>query len=336
MNNYILLVFLSILLVALTPVFFSIARKYKMVDIPNERSSHSTITYRGAGILFVVAFLLYFLLFQSTSYYLLVGLILASVTGFLDDLYNLKTSTRVFLYGGSLLACLAQIPDFYEDVNIIVIVVAFVVGLGTVNAYNFMDGINGISVLYSAVLFSTLIYINEKILVNLPISQLDENMLYALLIGCIVFGFLNLRTKAMAFLGDVGSVFLGILAVYYVVYVCYATGDYSFTMLLLIYGVDSVLTIIHRIILKENIFDAHRKHLYQWLSNELATNHIWVASIYALLQLTINVFLIKLYVGNPILNIAILAIPTGIIYIILKLYLNRIISKKSLNNTKHV
>jgi UDP-N-acetylmuramyl pentapeptide phosphotransferase/UDP-N-acetylglucosamine-1-phosphate transferase len=314
---------LKLLLIAIftalsVPVYFIIARRFELLDYPNQRSSHTKVTYRGAGIIFLFAVVFYSFLNQVEMPFLLGSLFLASLTGFLDDLFDLKAIFRVLLYGTALVLGLAEIPDFLLDVNPIVIGICFVVGLGTVNAYNFMDGINGITTVYTLVLVFTSIFINYMILPDTLVPMIEPQLLYTILIACLVFGFLNFRKKARAFLGDVGSVFLGMLAVFLVIYFIYATGNISFLLLLLVYGVDTVLTIVERIRNKENIFEAHRKHLYQLLSNELKWPHLWVAILYGLIQLIINLLVLNHYPENPILVTVVVIIISGLAYLFIK------------------
>ena len=73
-----------------------------------------------------------------------------------------------------------------------------------------------------------------------------------------------------------------------------ATGDVTYLILLLVYGVDGCLTICHRILLHENLGEAHRKHAYQLMANELRIGHVKVASFYALLQLAVSLGFIYL------------------------------------------
>lgn len=289
-----------------------------MLDYPNKRSSHSKITYKGAGILFLFAVVFYSFLNELNMPFLLGSLFLASLTGLLDDLFDLRALLRVILYGSALFLALAQIPDFLHDVNPIVIGICFVVGLGTVNAYNFMDGINGITTIYTFVLVITGLFVNHHIVPDTKVPMIESEFLYSILIACGVFGFLNIRTKARAFMGDVGSVFLGMLAVFLVIYFIYTTGNISFLLLLVVYGVDSVLTIAERIRNKENIFEAHRKHLYQLLSNELKWPHLNVALIYGIVQAAINYIVLLVFPDSPIAITVSVIVVSGVLYLLIK------------------
>ena len=94
------------------------------------------------------------------------------------------------------------------------------------------------------------------------------------------------------------------------------TGDLSYIILLAVYGVDSVLTIIHRLKLKENIFDAHRKHAYQILANELKWKHTLVSSLYMVVQLGINIGFIALGATNHWIYFLGVLITLALVYIL--------------------
>ena len=74
----------------------------------------------------------------------------------------------------------------------------------------------------------------------------------------------------------------------------YVTGDITWIVLYLLYGLDGMLTICHRIMLHENLGEAHRKHAYQLMANELKMPHVVVSSIYMVLQLAFS--LVAIYV----------------------------------------
>ena len=105
----------------------------------------------------------------------------------------------------------------------------------------------------------------------------------------LVFCFFNFRKKAKCFAGDVGSVGIAFILLFLIGRLIIGTGDFSWIVLLSVYGVDSVLTIIHRLMLHENIGLPHRKHLYQIMANELKIPHVMVSSIYMVVQAIIVV-----------------------------------------------
>ena len=153
-----------------------------------------------------------------------------------------------------------------------------------------MDGINGITGGYSFVIVSALWYIN-----SFQLQFIDNQLLIILLLSILVFNFFNFRKKAKCFAGDVGAISIAFIIIFILGKLIIKTGDFSYIIMLAVYGVDSVLTILHRLILKENIFLPHRKHVFQILANELKYSHIAVSTFYALLQSVIigGLFLFK-------------------------------------------
>ena len=117
----------------------------------------------------------------------------------------------------------------------------------------------------------------------------ENNFLYAVILALIVFNFFNFRTRAKCFAGDVGAVSIAFIILFLLGLLIVKTGDFSYIVLLVVYGIDSVLTIVHRLMLRENIFLPHRKHAFQLMANELKIPHVIVSSIYALLQAIIVV-----------------------------------------------
>jgi UDP-N-acetylmuramyl pentapeptide phosphotransferase/UDP-N-acetylglucosamine-1-phosphate transferase len=158
--------------------------------------------------------------------------------------------------------------------------------IGWINAFNFMDGINGISVLYalSAIISFSL----------LPIHETSLPLLITVGLSCLVFGFFNVRTKAKTFAGDVGSISLALFLGYFMIKTIVQTGQIGYILFFSVYGIDAIITIIIRIKNKENIFEAHRSHLYQYLANEQGHSHVLIAVLYAVLQLLVNGIVIYL------------------------------------------
>lgn len=173
-------------------------------------------------------------------------------------------------------------------------VAALVVATGVINAYNFMDGINGITGGYSLVVMGSFWYIN-----NYSVWFIDNNLIYAVALSLLVFNFFNFRRTAKCFAGDIGAVSIAFIILFLLGKLIVETGNITYIIILLVYGVDSILTILHRLILKENIFDAHRKHLYQILSNELHIPHTHVSLLYMATQslVMIGYFTFKSYSG---------------------------------------
>ena len=269
------------LLFALQLLYFRIANKLNIIDKPNERSSHSRVTLRGGGIVFWISVLIYFVMSGFANPWFFAGLTLISAISFADDITPQSPKLRLVVQFVALLLMCMQWQLF--DYSWFFVVLALIVGVGVMNAFNFMDGINGITGGYSMAVLVSLWYVN-----NYQIFFVDNDLIYIVFIALLVFNFFNFRIKAKCFAGDVGAVSAAFILIFMLGLLIVKTGDFSYIAFLLVYGVDSVLTIIHRILLKENITEPHRKHLYQLLSNEMKVPQLLVSSIYAVLQLLIS------------------------------------------------
>ena len=204
-----------------------------------------------------------------------------AVISFIDDVHSVSNKYRIIVHFTSMLFMFYQWGIFTES-RWWIALIALIVCTGIINAYNFMDGINGITGGYSLAVLIPLAVINYHT------AFIDMNLIWASIVSVIIFCFFNFRKKAKCFAGDVGAVSIAFLILFILGDLIITTGNLWYILLLSVYGVDSVLTICHRIILHENIFDAHRKHAYQLMANELKMPHIFVASFYMVLQLAIS------------------------------------------------
>ena len=133
-------------------------------------------------------------------------------------------------------------------------------------------------------------------LLNRELGFVDESLIVVVLLADLVFCFFNFRPKGKAkcFAGDVGSIGMAFILLFLIGKLVMQTGDVTYLIFLLVYGVDGCLTIIHRILLHENLGEAHRKHAYQLMANELKIGHVKVSLFYMALQLVISlVFVLR-------------------------------------------
>ena len=260
--------------------YFRIADKCNIIDKPNERSSHTRITLRGGGIIFYFGALAYFLTNHWEYPWFILALTLITFISFVDDIRSISQSLRLMLHFTAMVLMVYQwglftLPWWW-------IIVALIVCTGIINAYNFMDGINGITGGYSLVILAALAYINTEIT-----QFVEPALIYTVLCSVLVFCFFNFRKKAKCFAGDVGSVSIAFILLFLIGKLILKTEDFSWIILLSVYGVDSVLTIVHRLMLHENIGLPHRKHMYQLMANELKIPHVAVSLVYMLTQAVI-------------------------------------------------
>ncbi len=294
-------------------IYFRIADKLNIIDKPNERSSHSTVTIRGGGFIFYVAVLFFFIFSHFQYPWFLGGLTLISLISFADDVQPQTYKFRLFIHFISMLLLFYQwnlfsFPWYYTAVSLVLCI-------GIINAYNFMDGINGITGGYSLVVIASLWYIN-----NYQILFVDNRLLYLVALSLISFNLFNFRKKAKCFAGDVGAISIAFIIIFITGLLIFKTGEISFIVLLVVYGVDTVLTIIHRIILKENIFDAHRKHLYQLMANEMKMPQLSVSLIYSGIQVLILCGFYLINIDKKLYVFLVVIFLSAIYYVLKKKY----------------
>ena len=275
-----IVVFIVLLVAELA--YFKIADHFNIIDKPNERSSHTRITLRGGGVVFYIGVLLYSALEGFQYPWFFAGLTLISLISFADDIQPQSSKLRLTIHFIAIALMFYQWNLFSLPWYFTIFALIFCTGI--LNAYNFMDGINGITGGYSLVVAVALLYINIY-----RVQFIDNELIYYVILSLLVFNYFNFRTKARCFAGDVGSISIAFILLFLLGKLIINTNDISYIVLLGVYGVDTVLTIIRRLLLKENIFEAHRKHVYQLLANEMKMPHVWVSSIYVSLQALIIV-----------------------------------------------
>lgn len=298
-------IILLILLVAET-VYFRIADHYNIIDKPNQRSSHTHITLRGGGVIFLIGAWIWAAFFGLQYIWFMTGLTMIGLISFIDDIRSVPNIIRLIVQFSAMMLMFINL-DLYASSSWWLLLPALIVGVGIINAYNFMDGINGITGCYSLAIIAPLAYLNNEI------GFIDGHLLTVMALSVVVFLIFNFRKRAKCFAGDVGSVSIAFILLFAVGKLVIATGNPVYLLFLSVYGADTVLTILHRIMLHENLGEAHRKHAYQIMSNELKMRHTVVSVIYMFLQLLISFGLILLigsgmewiYFGGIILILAV-------------------------------
>ena len=332
------MMYLAVFLVlfVLELIYFKIADRYNIIDKPNHRSAHTEITLRGGGIVFPIAFLMFFItstwgklvhlplhdqVAENQNELLFgIGLLLLCTISFLDDLYDLSSKIRIVFHFISVTLLLAFLNAFVL-LPIWAIPVLFILIIGILNAYNFMDGINGITGLYSLVTLLSLLYVNQNM-----VSFVDRDFIIYPVLACLVFLFFNFRKKAKCFMGDIGSMGIAFWVVALIGLLMMKTGEIKWILFLAVYGVEVISTILERLKLKENIFEAHRRHLYQLLANEKKISHLKVSALYAVVQLIVNAIVIFSNLSQNVIFVIIL-LPALIFYLYTKLTIKKQITQ---------
>ena len=274
---------IAILLLIAELVYFNIADHFNIIDKPNERSSHTKVVLRGGGVIFLIGVWVWSAFFGFRYPWFLAAVTLAAGVSFIDDIRSLPDSVRLvvqFLAMGLMFWQLDMIhPSLWWAV-----ILALIVCVGATNIYNFMDGINGITAAYS---LSVLI---PLLLLNFRGEFVETSFIIVTILSVLAFSYFNFRpkNKAKCFAGDVGSVGIAFIMLYAIGRLMFKAHDASYMILLLVYGVDGCMTILHRIMLHEHLGEAHRKHAYQLMANELGMSHVTVSLIYMALQLVVS------------------------------------------------
>ena len=305
MNILITYLIIAAILVAAELVYFRIADRCNIIDKPNERSSHSSVVLRGGGVIFSLSMLAWVGLLAAHGDWgvvvdylpFLVGLLLIAGVSFIDDIHSLPDSVRLVAQFIAMGLMFWNLGIMYWNMWWIVLI-ALIVFVGATNIINFMDGINGITAGYSFAVLLPLLLLN-----NMGEDPFILNSLLAVaILGVLVFSFFNFRPrgKAKCFAGDVGSVGIAFIMLFAIGKLILSTNDITWLTFLIVYGIDGCCTILHRIMLHENLGEAHRKHAYQLMANELGMSHVVVSLIYMALQLVISLVMVYLIPNTPL------------------------------------
>lgn len=277
---------IGFILIVVEMFYLFIAKHFNIGCDVTPRSSHKQFNITGGGIIFYVAILL-FILFNcqklpESFYFMIAGATILALVSFYDDLRNISPIIRLIVQFVVVTITFYEIfINGYYDVFLLILIC----GVGFINAFNFMDGINGILSAYTVVVLGSIYYGFE----NSTGCDAMKSFIVVMLISTIVFGCFNFRKKAICFAGDVGAIVMGYIIMCLIVSLILYTSDASVIVFLIVYAVDTVYTIFQRLFAGENIFLPHRHHLYQTLANQWQMPHYLVSAIYAVTQLVINI-----------------------------------------------
>lgn len=276
-----------VILIICSIVYIKLATKFKILDNPNARSSHKSAVIRGGGVLFYIAIILFFIFSNFQFPLFFIGVTILAIISFIDDIYTLSVKQRLPFHFMGITFLLMETVIY--DISMLWFVVFILIGVIFVNLYNFMDGINGMTGFYSILFISSILYVNKiEYIIN-------QDILTYTLIGTVVFGFYNFRKKARFFAGDVGSITMAT----FVFFICFwFISNLKAPILILlvsVYIIDSGLTVLVRFVQGENIVAAHRKHIYERITDVLKLNHLHTSLIYVALQSIINIYVIHNY-----------------------------------------
>jgi UDP-N-acetylmuramyl pentapeptide phosphotransferase/UDP-N-acetylglucosamine-1-phosphate transferase len=298
-------------------VYFRIARHYNIGDNVTHRSSHEGYQLTGGGIIFIISAIIFWIWYSiwqqappiphfSTMMKIALGL---AILSFIDDIKELSPIIRLICH---VIAIAVTFYYIFEHGYIDIYILVLIGGVGLINAYNFMDGINGITAGYSIITLCTLLYC-YIVTPGIPIE-----FILSLLIATVIFTFFNFRKNAVCFSGDVGAIVMGFFILFLTVELILQRNDATPIVFLIVYGIDSVYTIFQRLFMGENIFLPHRHHLYQVFANQWAIPHYKVSLGYCTTQLVVNVLYFFIPEDYKWTYVIILVILLSIIYFVAK------------------
>lgn len=268
---------LGLFLLTFEYAYFIFAKRLRIVDRPHHQSSHSGVIVRGGGIIFYIAFLIWSLSHELRWGGGLLGLTIMAGVSFIDDVHNISPKIRLICQFMAILVMFDHSGLLKYSIHVIVILA--IACVGAMNIYNFMDGINGMTGGYSLVVSLALLYVNANMVHFAP-----QSLILYVIMAIVIFNLFNFRSRAKCFAGDVGSLSIGFIIVYFVLILALRGHSMSWIAMLSVYLVDGGMTILHRLLLRENIMKPHKKHAYQIMANELKMPHLVVSGIYMVLQ----------------------------------------------------
>ena len=308
MNMWLTYGIIAVILLVAELIYFRIADKCNIIDKPNERSSHSTIVLRGGGIIFSLSMIAWAVLMvvqgNDIMPYLpfLCGLVMICLVSFWDDVHSLPDSVRMIVQIVSILLMFWSInlgSGFTIQgswlLQVVIAAIALFFCVGATNIINFMDGINGITAGYAFAMLLPMLLLDSSSKFQVS-GYIETSYLVVAIIGVLVFSIFNFRPKGKAkcFAGDVGSIGIAFIILFALGKLMLATQDITYIVFFLVYGIDGSMTIFHRIMLHENLGQAHRKHAYQLMANELGMSHVVVSLLYMAMQLVVSLGFIYL------------------------------------------
>lgn len=354
MNVWLTYGLIAVILLIAELIYFRIADKCNIIDKPNGRSSHSSIVVRGGGVIFAISMIVWSLLMvvqgvsggasadfchdsavleqaqtalaaPKVQGYLpfMIGLVMICTVSFWDDVKSLPVSVRLVVQFTAMGLMLYQLIIDNGQLNIehwwgwmLLLLAASIVCVGATNIINFMDGINGITAGYALAVILPLLMLDVRGKMDDVSGFIEPSYLIVAMIGVLVFCIFNFRPKGKAkcFAGDVGSIGIAFIMLFAIGKLILATNDVTWLIFLLVYGVDGCCTIIHRMMLHENLGEAHRKHAFQLMANELKMGHMTVSLIYMGLQLAVSLGFIYL-IPNTIVAHWIYSIVVGLLLV---------------------
>ncbi len=316
-TNLLYFLILALVLIACINLYIKVARQFGWRVLSDILDHQNRPVVSGAGFIFPLSIFFIFLISEYLAFEpWMIGLICLSALSWLDDFRNLPAIWRLIIH----IFCIATWLVGYQIPEIAWVWIAIVLfaGTGWMNAFNFMDGINGMMVMMSLVSLGTFYFVIGPGTLNIfIISQI---------ITVLIFAYFNLRQQAIAFAGDVGSISLGFFLGYLMWHLIQTSGRWEYLLFFSVFAIDAGITILLRLFKRENILQAHEHHLYQIMKKCFPERVLIISLGYALYQLVLNIILIALLRFNfaPLIMLVIILVFNVLIYS----YLRVLFSKK--------
>lgn len=283
----------------------SALERFRIVDRPGARSSHVVPTVRGGGLGFVGILLCSLVIRGATEpmfYPLSVAAAALAFVSFVDDLRNVGVGPRLAVQSFAALVASSAIVAIDADGVVIaadgvviaadgvmiaaLFALAFVGCVGFTNAFNFMDGINGLAASHA-----TIAGLATHVLARAASRDPSVTDVASVIAG-VSAGFLPWNVPfARMFMGDVGSATLGFLLAAMVVFVV-RDGGLGFVLPLTLvhagFVLDTGITFGRRLARREKVWAAHREHFYQRLVRS-GLSHVTVTTLYTTLTLAASI-----------------------------------------------
>lgn len=315
---------LAVVTIACLLLYIKVARQFEWKVLSDTLDHQNLPVVSGAGFIFPLSIFLIFLINEGLAFEpWMIGLLCLSILSWLDDFRNLPALWRLAIHiiciGTWLLG--ASLPDMAW----IWIVLILIGGAGWMNVFNFMDGINGMMVMMSLVSLGTFYFILDSASLQVFIGSQ--------IVAVLILAYFNLRQKAIAFAGDVGSISMGFLLGYLMWQLIHTSGKWEYILFFMVYAIDAGITIFQRLISRENILRAHERHLYQILRKCYPEKSLLISLVYALYQLLINIILVLILRldSTVYLTVILIVLTNVLIYCYLRFYFSGKLNSDSNN-----
>lgn len=309
--------FITVLLLVLSLyIYFPIARKHKLLAGVNNRSSHKKPVITAAGFIFYMSYIIYMIdcivCRVEIPWLWFVGLTILAVVSFIDDLKDVWFLIRLVAQtvAASLLLLHIALHAGIAMTNSVsqwsAALLLLIISVGLFNLYNFMDGLNGM--LGGLALSMSIPLLLIDLFVFDARNFVDPELIGLTIASTVVFLFFNFRRAPRCFSGDVGSIVLGYMMVYFVVSLIVKTGNVAYLLLFSAVLIEAGLTVLQRLLAGDNIFAPHRIHLFQLYCNEFYKSHLFVSTMYSGVQFgfgmvlfLMNIYEVPIWLQNSIL-----------------------------------